>query len=107
MLISKFKILLFILIINFLSTGCSNVKKAFDPQKKDTSEEFLVEKKTPLSIPPDFDKLPLPKSEKIEKQDGENEIQKFIEKDENNLDKPKNNKNSKLEDFILDKIKDN
>ena len=69
MLISKIKILVVILILSFVNVSCTNVKKAFDPEKKDSSEEFLVEKKTPLSMPPDFDKLPLPKSSEIKAQD--------------------------------------
>ena len=107
MLISKIKILVAILILSFVNVSCTNVKKAFDPEKKDSSEEFLVEKKTPLSMPPDFDKLPLPKSSEIKAQDEDKEIQKLIENEEINIKVPKDNKNSKLEDLILEKIKDN
>ena len=67
----------------------------------------MVEKKSPLSVPPDFDKLPLPKSSEIKAKDEDKEIQKLIENEENNIKVPKDNKNSKLEDLILEKIKDN
>ena len=37
-------------------------------KKKSSTDEFLVEKKSPLVLPPDFNELPLPKtSENIEK----------------------------------------
>ena len=31
-------------------------------QNKKTTDEFLVKKKDPLIIPPEYDKLPVPKS---------------------------------------------
>ena len=44
-----------------LLTSCSTVKKGFQNPKKNNSDEFLVEKKSPLVMPPDFDELPIPK----------------------------------------------
>ena len=67
MLISKFKNFLIIIIVSLPILSCSGVKKALDPERKNSSEEFLVEKKTPLSIPPDFEKLPIPQSEQNQK----------------------------------------
>ena len=49
---------MFILFLN----GCTTAKKAFSPERKNSSEEFLVEKKSPLALPPDFDELPTPKN---------------------------------------------
>jgi len=57
----KHKILFLIITINLLLSSCGSVQKAFDPQRKNNSDEFLVEKKSPLSTPPDFEKLPKPK----------------------------------------------
>ena len=53
-------ILLFVLLI-FISS-CGTVKKAFTNQKKNSNDEFLVEKKSPLVMPPDYSELPLPDS---------------------------------------------
>ena len=39
------KLRLFIILILFTANGCSSVKEAFDPERKNGSEEFLVEKK--------------------------------------------------------------
>ena len=107
MLSIRFKIFCILILFVFTNSSCSNVKKAFDPERKDTSEEFLVEKKTPLSIPPDFEKLPVPQSEKnMNKKDGE-ELQILLEKNEDSFDKSNEIKDTKIEKLILDKIQEN
>ena len=55
---------IFIFIFIFLSNcqGLSNFKKAMTGQKVDRTDEFLIKKKDPLILPPQYDKLPLPKS---------------------------------------------
>jgi hypothetical protein len=37
------------------------MKSAFENQKKNNTDEFLVEKKSPLVMPPDFNELPFQK----------------------------------------------
>ena len=53
----------------FLVTSCadswSNVKRGLTGAKEKSTDEFLVQKKDPLILPPDFDSLPSP-SEKDE-----------------------------------------
>ena len=49
----------------FLFTGScadtfSSVKRGLTGAKKDSADEFLVEKKDPLILPPDFENLPSP-----------------------------------------------
>ena len=48
----------------FLVTSCadswSNVKRGLTGAKQNTTDEFLVQKKDPLILPPDFDTLPSP-----------------------------------------------
>ena len=105
-MLSNFKIFLLIIIISIFSISCSSVKNAFDPQRKNTSEEFLVEKKSPLSIPPDFEKLPVPKSEKKE-QEKINEIQTLLEKTNKNSGESNENKDTELDELILEKIINN
>ena len=65
-MIKNIKFLLLIILSSMLLTNCGSVKKAFDPQNKNNSEEFLVEKKSPLSIPPSFKELPVPSNEKAD-----------------------------------------
>ena len=57
---NRFKIFLLICILPFLSY-CSGFRDAFEGKKRsEQSDEFLVKKKTPLRMPPDMDKLPVP-----------------------------------------------
>ena len=104
---NKFKNFILINILLFLMS-CGTVKNAFMNQKKNNTDEFLVEKKSPLIMPPDFDELPIPKEqeEKIDKK--ENEFKTLITK-ENRKNKPDNNKdvNKNFEESLLDKIKNN
>ena len=105
-MLSNCKIFLLIIIISIFSISCSSVKNAFDPQRKNTSEEFLVEKKSPLSIPPDFEKLPVPKSEEKE-QENIDEIQTLLEKTNKNSGESNENKDTELDELILEKIINN
>ena len=54
---------IFLLIFLFLLPGCQDVKKGFSGKNIDQGEEFLVIKKNPLVVPPDFEKMPEPKNE--------------------------------------------
>ena len=99
----KNKILLILSLI-LLLTSCGTAKKAFSNQKKNSSDEFLIEKKAPLVMPPDYGDLPIPEnSEMVEKQNT-NEIEKLIK---NNEQENSSNSNSSLEENLLDKIKKN
>ena len=48
----KFKKLLFIFILTLIFQSCSTLKDGFRSQKKNSTDEFLVEKKSPLVMPP-------------------------------------------------------
>ena len=50
---SYLKFILIIFSFIFFSS-CGSVEKAFNNQKKDSSDEFLVEKKSALIMPPDY-----------------------------------------------------
>ena len=55
----KNKILL-ILVSCFALTACQSVKDGLTGAKSENSDEFLVKKKAPLVLPPNFEKLPEP-----------------------------------------------
>ena len=74
-MIKKYKFLIFIGIISLFFSSCSTVQKAFDPQRKNSSEEFLVEKKSPLSMPPDFNELPVPQNKNEDDKDQNKNIE--------------------------------
>ena len=106
-MIKNIKFLFLIMLSSILLSNCGSVEKAFDPQNKNTSEEFLVEKKSRLSIPPSFEELPVPSNEKIDEEDQTNNIESLI-KEKNNNEKLENAESDKdFEQSILDKIKNN
>ena len=104
----KHKILFLIITINLLLSSCGSVQKAFDPQRKNNSDEFLVEKKNPLKMPPDFEELPVPTSEiGINDDQKKQELQKLITKKEGNQTVNSTQTNNNFKEFLLDKIKNN
>ena len=74
---NNFKKFIFLNIILILSS-CSTIKEGFSNQKKNSSDEFLVEKKLPLTMPPNYEELPVPSNEKIEKEGQINNIESLI-----------------------------
>ena len=100
------KILVIIILCLFI-TGCNSVKKAFDPQRKNSSEEFLVEKKSPLSMPPEFNELPIPSNEKVDKESQVSNIESLITQESNNQKLETVESDKDFEQSILDKIKNN
>ena len=92
----------FIIIVLFLSS-CGSV---FKNPKKDNSDEFLIEKKMPLKIPPAFNELPVPGQKNQAKND---EIKSLISKSENSTnEKSKSEEVSQdTKDSLLEKIKKN
>ena len=100
----KFILLNFILLLD----SCGTVKDAFINQKKNSTDEFLVEKKSPLVMPPDYNELPIPK-EKIEQTDiNENEFKTLItQKNQDTKSDSNEDVNKNFEELLLDKIKKN
>jgi hypothetical protein len=89
-------------------SSCASVQRAFDPQNKNTSDEFLVEKKSPLSMPPSFEELPVPSNQKITEENKTNNIKLLITEKNNNNEKSENvDADKDFEQSILDKIKNN
>ena len=55
------KINFFLILLVFLSlTSCKSIKDGLSGNKGNNSDEFLVKKKAPLVLPPNFDQLPEP-----------------------------------------------
>ena len=58
--------ILIIIFFSILLYSCQATKDAFEGKKRsEQSDEFLVEKKNPLAMPPDFEKLPVPGSQEV------------------------------------------
>ena len=103
-----FKIIIFLFLSLFIYS-CGALKEGFSNQKKNSNDEFLVEKKTPLILPPDFDELPAPQSTETQSEKKNESIESLItnnQKKENEADN-KNILNKSLEESFLEKIKNN
>ena len=59
-----FKKIIYIVVLIFFVTSCadtfSSVKRGLTGSKADSGDEFMVQKKDPLILPPDFENLPTP-----------------------------------------------
>ena len=106
------KILIIFIFANiFFLNSCESVKNAVSGKKKPPGDEFLVEKKNPLVLPPEFGELPVPlKEERMEQEEvSDEEIEKLIGKisiEENSNDDLENLSDS-LEQSILEQINNN
>ena len=99
----KFNLLFILGIALIILSGCNTVKKGFKNPKKNSSDEFLVEKKSPLVMPPEFNDLPIPNQNKDTSQKQENNIKNLISDNDGNTDQEASD--SDLEGSILSKIK--
>ena len=104
----KTRLFLLLGLIPFL-VSCGTIKEGFSSGKKNSNDEFLVEKKSPLIMPPNYNELPIPKENIINNNSGQNAIKALIS------DKNKNEENSKklkdlsvtFEESLIKKIKNN
>ena len=106
---SYLKVILFLVLLIFISS-CGNVKKAFTNQKKNSSDEFLVEKKSPLVMPPDYSELPLPVNNDNNNKTKDKKIKSLISSDqdkENSIINDNIDEGQNFENSILKKIKKN
>ena len=96
-----FNIFIILIVSSFLfSCGGFKLKK-----KADTGEEFLIEKKDPLILPPEFSKLPKP-NEQPETVDEEVDIKSVFDGELSSSEEDNNQNSSKsnIKKSISDKI---
>ena len=100
-IIASFLLLLFL-------NSCGTVAEGLGGSKKNGNEEFLVEKKSPLVMPPDFDELPIPNQEKVIKENRKSGIKSLLigSKDKTDIEETDQNI-SPIEKLILKQIKKN
>ncbi len=95
-----------IIFLYLLLTSCTSMQEAgkvMRNEKVNTTDEFLVKKKEPLVLPPDYNKLPQPDSME-QREAGEKQKIKNILKGPDE-EKSVNNKSSSVEQSILNKIR--
>ena len=85
-------IFLFIFLVSCTSMG--EVGKALRNEKTRTTDEFLIEKRGPLSLPPEMNELPKPKTNNTED-------------DNKKIDSTKPKIKSEIENILLEEIRKN
>ena len=97
------KKIIYILSIIFFVTSCQSMKsaqKTLTGEKQYTTDEFMVQKKNPLILPPDYENLPTPDDEV----DAKEEISNFEKALETSIEDISSESNS-AEESILKKIR--
>tara|TARA_B100000029_G_scaffold177901_1_gene175274 strand:- start:1075 stop:1383 length:309 start_codon:yes stop_codon:yes gene_type:complete len=98
-----YKRILYLFLLTLFSTSCADtfdsVKRGLTGQKKNTADEFLVKKKDPLTLPPDFENLPSPEDKDL----SEIEVSTF-EKNLENAIEEETGPTGSIEDSIIKKI---
>ena len=108
----KYKFYIIFLCLLIILSSCQSFQEGMMGTKRSkSSDEFLVHKKKPLVVPPDYEDMPLPK----QAQKDETKISESSESIEDllNIENKENNesfeigKDKSLEQSILKKIKEN
>tara|TARA_B100000900_G_C20569300_1_gene712537 strand:+ start:1147 stop:1443 length:297 start_codon:yes stop_codon:yes gene_type:complete len=93
-----------IIILLFLSLLSACESAGFSMKKKDNSDEFLVEKKNPLVMPPNYEDLPKPDDFQFDKDNRkDDEFENIINSTQNVYKKEKAEKSS-LKESMIEKI---
>ena len=94
-----------LLIVYFFLLSCGGLKdagKVLRNEKIRTTDEFLVKKRNPLVLPPNFEEIPEPGSISKNKESDKEKIKNILKISEDNLSK---DKSSSIEKSILNKIR--
>jgi hypothetical protein len=99
------KNIVLIIVFSFFIVSCgdtmSSVKRGLEGGKAKSTDEFLVEKKDPLILPPDFENLPTP-DEQISKTSVKTSLEKTLNI---SLDENETTGESSSERSILEQIR--
>ena len=98
-----------ILLLLFLYS-CGSVGEALQGKKRsDQGDEFLIDKKNPLVMPPDFDKLPQPGESNVKStkdiEGNQSNIKDLLKNSDIEEDTSSPEKSTSIESSILKKIK--
>ena len=84
--------------------SCESAREGFTLKKKNNSDEFLIEKKNPLIMPPEYGDLPVPEDFEVQSSNvDKDEFEKIITKSKNKTSK-KSIKKTNIEQSVLEKI---
>ena len=93
----------FILIAFFLLVSCGDVGKVLRNEKMRSTDEFLVKKKGPLVLPPDYEMVPVPGSISKKEVNEEDKFKEILR--DSKKGNQKQNESSSVEESILKNIR--
>ena len=100
--------ILVIILFSFSLYACESVQNAIQGKKRsEQSDEFLVQKKNPLAMPPDYEELPAPGNQEVSPEtfSGDKEVKDLLNIQESDTSGTNNTDNSSdLESSIIKKI---
>ena len=104
-----FKISKLLILLLFIYS-CGSVGEALQGKKRsDQGDEFLIDKKNPLAMPPDFDKLPKPGEASVKStrdiESDQSNIENLLKKTDIEEDASSSEQSTSIESSILKKIK--
>ena len=82
-------------------------RSSWRKKRSEQNDEFLVQKKNPLAMPPDYEKLPVPGNKEVSPEtfNDDNEVKNLLNIKEDDTSGSNNNDNSSdLESSIIEKI---
>ncbi len=104
------KLNLLLIVLLSLLASCQTIKDGLEGNKKSKSaEEFLIQKKNPLVLPPDYSILPLPETVSKDEQSSENkfDLEKILKKDSKEIKKDTVKSNNTFQKSVIEKIQNN
>ena len=100
--------ILIIILFSILLYSCQSAKEALQGKKRsEQGDEFLVEKKNPLAMPPDYEKLPTPGNQEVSPEtfSDNDEVKDLLNvQDSNEIDSNNDSNTADIESFIIEKI---
>ena len=100
--------ILIIILFSTLLYSCQSAKEALEGKKRsDQSDEFLVQKKNPLAMPPDYEKLPTPGNQESSAETfvDNDDVKDLLSIEKDDSETENTNDPADIESSILDKIK--
>ncbi len=86
----------------FLLSSCAGLNL----NRSENSDEFLIEKKNPLVMPPDINDLPKPKQSIDIYDEKDNDFEKTLKSSNKKVQKVESNSNKSLTESIIKKIEE-
>ena len=98
----KINLTKFYLILGLFLYSCGDIGKTLRNEKVTNTDEFLVKKRQPLALPPDYQNLPEPGSKNLDKENERRDINKILKAPKN---KVKKKGSSNVEQSIISQIR--